>query len=76
MQDHTYKVIQLVGSSNENVQAAIENAISRASQTIRNLDWFVVKEVRGNIQEGSVAWYQVTVDIGFRVVSPADVNQE
>ena len=75
MQDHTYKVIQLVGSSNENVQAAIENAISRASQTIRNLDWFVVKEVRGNIQDGSVAWYQVTVDIGFRVVSPGDVNQ-
>ena len=75
MQDHTYKVIQLVGSSNENVQAAIENAISRASQTIRNLDWFVVKEVRGNIQDGSVAWYQVTVDIGFRVVSAGDVNQ-
>ena len=75
MQDHTYKVIQLVGSSNENVQAAIENAIARAGQTIRNLDWFVVKEVRGNIQDGSVAWYQVTVDIGFRVVSPGDVNQ-
>jgi flavin-binding protein dodecin len=75
MQDHTYKVIQLVGSSNENVQAAIENAIGRASQTIRNLDWFVVKEVRGNIQDGSVAWYQVTVDIGFRVVGADDVNQ-
>ena len=75
MQDHTYKVIQLVGSSNENVQAAIENAIARAGQTIRNLDWFVVKEVRGNIQDGSVAWYQVTVDIGFRVVSAGDVNQ-
>jgi flavin-binding protein dodecin len=75
MQDHTYKVIQLVGSSNESVQTAIENAIARAGQTIRNLDWFVVKEVRGNIQDGSVAWYQVTVDIGFRVVSADDVNQ-
>ena len=76
MQDHTYKVIELVGSSNESVQTAIENAIARAGQTIRNLDWFVVKEVRGNIQDGSVAWYQVTVDIGFRVVSADDVNQE
>ena len=75
MQDHTYKVIELVGSSNESVQTAIENAITRAGQTIRNLDWFVVKEVRGNIQDGSVAWYQVTVDIGFRVISPDDVNQ-
>ncbi len=75
MQDHTYKVIELVGSSNESVQTAIENAIARAGQTIRNLDWFVVKEVRGNIQDGSVAWYQVTVDIGFRVVSADDVNQ-
>jgi flavin-binding protein dodecin len=75
MQDHTYKVIELVGSSNESVQTAIENAIARAGQTIRNLDWFVVKEVRGNIQDGSVAWYQVTVDIGFRVISPDDVNQ-
>ena len=76
MQDHTYKVIELVGSSNESVQKAIENAIARAGQTIRNLDWFVVKEVRGNIQDGSVAWYQVTVSIGFRVVSSEDVNQE
>lgn len=76
MQDHTYKVIELVGSSSEGVQQAIDNAIARAGQTIRNLDWFVVKEVRGNIQGSSVAWYQVTVDIGFRVLSAEDLRAE
>ena len=76
MQDHTYKVIELVGSSSEGVQQAIDNAIARAGQTIRNLDWFVVKEIRGNIQGSSPAWYQVTVDIGFRVLSPEDLRAE
>ena len=76
MQDHTYKVIQLVGSSSENLQQAIDNAIARAGQTLRNLDWFVVKEIRGNIQDGSATWYQVTVDIGFRVLTPEDLHRE
>ena len=55
MTDHTYKVIELVGSSSEGVQQAIDTAINRASQTLRNLDWFEVKEIRGNIQDGKVA---------------------
>ena len=70
--DHTYKVIELVGSSSQGIQQAIEGAISRASQTIRNLDWFEVKEIRGNIQEGAVAGYQVKVAVGLRVLNPED----
>ena len=73
---NTYKVIELVGSSSSGVQEAIDGAISRASQTIKNLDWFEVKEIRGNIQEGSVTWYQVKVAIGFRVLSAEDLRKE
>ncbi len=73
---NTYKVIELVGSSSEGVQQAIDGAISRASQTIRNLDWFEVKEIRGNIQGGEVSWYQVKVAIGFRVLSAEDLHKE
>ena len=74
--DHTYKVIELVGSSSQGIQQAIEGAIGRAGETLRNLDWFEVKEIRGNIQEGAVAWYQVKVAIGFRVLSPEDLHRE
>ena len=74
--NHTYKVIELVGSSSEGLQPAIETAISRAGETIRNLDWFEVKEIRGNIQDGGVAWYQVKLAIGFRVLSAADLEKE
>ncbi len=73
---NTYKVIDLVGSSSEGVQQAIDGAISRASQTIRNLDWFEVKEIRGNIQGGEVSWYQVKVAIGFRVLTAEDLHKE
>jgi len=66
----------LVGSSSEGVQEAIDGAISRASQTIKNLDWFEVKEIRGNIQDGGVTWYQVKVAIGFRVLTPEDLQRE
>ena len=74
--DHTYKVIELVGSSSQGIQQAIEGAVARAGQTIRNLDWFEVKEIRGNIQEGAVAWYQVKLAIGFRVLNPEDLHKE
>ena len=76
MTDHTYKVVELVGSSSEGVQQAIEGAINRASKTLRNLDWFEVKEIRGNIQDGKAAWYQVKLGIGFRVLDEADLRQD
>ncbi len=72
---NTYKVIELVGSSSEGVQQAIDGAIARASETIRNLDWFEVKEIRGSIQDGGVTWYQVKVGIGFRVLSAEDLQK-
>lgn len=73
---NTYKVIELVGSSSDGVQEAIYGAISRAGETIQNLDWFEVKEIRGNIMDGNVTWYQVKVAIGFRVLSPEDLQKE
>jgi flavin-binding protein dodecin len=64
---HVYKLVELVGSSDQGLQPAIDNAISRASQTLRNLDWFEVREIRGQISDGGVSWYQVKLGIGFRV---------
>ena len=73
---NTYKVIELVGSSSDGVQEAVDGTVSRASQTIKNLDWFEVKEIRGSIQEGGVTWYQVKLAIGFRVLNPEDLHRE
>lgn len=65
MSDHTYKKIELTGSSTESIQAAIENAVSSASKTIDNMRWFEVVETRGHIDGGKVAHWQVTIKIGF-----------
>jgi flavin-binding protein dodecin len=65
--DHVYRKTELVGSSSESLTNAIETAVERASRTLRNLDWFEVSEIRGHIQDGKVAHYQVTLKVGFRV---------
>lgn len=65
MTDHTYKKIEIVGSSTDSLQEAIENAIEKASETLRNMRWFEVVETRGLIEEGKIAYWQVTVKIGF-----------
>ena len=67
MEDHVYRVIQLVGSSEKSIDDAIQRAISRASQTLRNLRWFEVVETRGHIEEGKVHHYQVTLKVGFTI---------
>ena len=67
MSDHVYKIVELVGSSTKGTDAAIENAISRASKTPSNLDWFEVAEPRGHIEDGKVAHYQVKLKVGFRL---------
>ena len=54
MSDHTYRIIEIVGSSPDNVDAAIRNAISRASETMRGLDWFEVQSVRGHLHDGAI----------------------
>ena len=65
--DHTYRVTEIVGSSPESVEQAVRNAVARANATLRNLDWFEVTEVRGHIEGGEIAHFQVTVKVGFRL---------
>lgn len=67
MGDNVYKVVQIVGSSSKSTDDAIDNAIKKASDTLRNLDWFEVVETRGHIENDKVAHYQVKVNIGFRL---------
>ena len=69
MQEKTYKLIELVGVSSGSIEEAIQNAISRANQTLKNLDWFEVIETRGLIQEGKINQFQVKLKVGFRLVS-------
>ena len=67
MSDDVYKVVELVGSSEESVSKAIDRAIAKAALSLRNLGWFEVEHVRGHIENGKVAHYQVTVKVGFTV---------
>jgi flavin-binding protein dodecin len=67
MSDRTYRVTEIVGTSPESVDAAVRNAIRRAGETLRHLDWFEVTEVRGQIVDGEVAHYQVGLKVGFRL---------
>jgi hypothetical protein len=65
MNEHVYKVIDLVGSSEKSIEDAIKTAIGRASETMRNLRWFEVVETRGQIDGGKVRFYQVGLRVGF-----------
>lgn len=76
MAGRTYKMIELVGTSESGVTEAIDAAISKASETIKGLDWFEVGDIRGQIENGRVQWYQVTVKVGFRVMSPEELAAE
>jgi flavin-binding protein dodecin len=67
MSDHVYKTIEITGSSPDGVTQAIDRAVTKASESLRGLDWFEVTEIRGHIEEGSVAHYQVTLKVGFRL---------
>jgi flavin-binding protein dodecin len=67
MSDHVYKSVEITGSSPQGVTEAIDRAVAKASETLRNLDWFEVVNVRGHIEDGRVSHYQVTLKIGFRL---------
>jgi flavin-binding protein dodecin len=67
MSDHVYKSVEITGSSPEGVTQAIDRAIAKATETLRNIDWFEVTSIRGHVADGSVAHYQVTLKIGFRL---------
>ncbi|MDT0269606.1 dodecin family protein [Streptomyces sp. DSM 44915] len=70
MSDHIYRVTEIVGSSPDGVDAAIRNAIERASRTVRQLDWFEVVQVRGHIEDGRIEHFQVGLKVGFRLEGP------
>jgi dodecin len=65
MSDHIYKMVELVGSSETSIEDAIQTAIKRASQTLRNLHWFEVVQTRGHIEKGEVRHYQVVLKVGL-----------
>ena len=65
MSDHIYKTIELVGSSSQSVEDAVQKAVGKAAETVRNLRWFQVVDTRGHIEGGRVAHWQVTLKVGF-----------
>ena len=67
MTNHTYRVIEIVGTSPDGIDAAIRNGLARAAETTRGLDWFEVQSVRGHLEDGPVAHFQVTLKVGFRL---------
>ena len=67
MSDHIYKSVEITGTSTSGIDDAIAKAIAKASETLRNLDWFEVVSVRGHLEEGKVAHTQVTLKVGFRL---------
>ncbi len=66
--NQTYKLIELVGVSNDSYAEATKNAVKRAGQTLKGLGWFQVTELRGLIQDGEISEYQVTLKVGFRLL--------
>jgi flavin-binding protein dodecin len=68
MNSNVYAISEIVGTSTETIEEAIENAVARARKTLRNLDWFEVTEVRGHLaDDGTVAHYQVSLKLGFKM---------
>ena len=72
MSFHVYKKIELVGSSDTNIEDAISNAIAVASRSLDHIDWFEVVETRGEVKHGTITYYPVTVQVGFRLNNDAD----
>jgi flavin-binding protein dodecin len=67
MSDHVYKTVEVTGSSPDVISDAVRTAVAKASQTLRNLEWFEVETIRGMISDGKVAYFQVTIKLGFRL---------
>ncbi|MFN3766448.1 MAG: dodecin [Aliihoeflea sp.] len=67
MMENVYKKIEIVGSSRNSIEDAIQGAVARASSTLTNVDWFEVSEIRGHVENGKIAHYQVGLKIGFKL---------
>lgn len=72
MTDRTYKKVEIVGTSPDGVDQAIRNGLTRAARTLRNLDWFEVSEIRGQVVDGAPAHFQVSMKVGFRLDDDSD----
>ncbi len=66
-ENHTYKMVEIVGTSSKSFADAAAQGVKRAGKTLRNLDWFEVSEMRGRIKNGAIAQYQVKIKVGFRL---------
>ena len=76
MADHVYRLTEIVGTSPDGLDAAIRTGVKRAASTLHGLDWFQVSDIRGQIVDGEVAHYQVTIKVGFRLDEPpSDVTR-
>ncbi len=67
MSDHTYKVTEIVGTSPDGIDAAVRSGVARASDSLRNIGWFEVTDIRGHVDDGAIAHFQVTMKVGFRL---------
>ncbi len=67
MSEHVYRITEVVGSSSESLQSAIENGVTRVARTVRNVEWFEAAEIRGHVADGRIDAYQVTLKVGFRL---------
>jgi len=65
MSDHVYKLLELTGSSTTSIEDAVQRAIAKAHETVRNIHWFEVTETRGHVEDGKVAHWQVSLKVGF-----------
>jgi flavin-binding protein dodecin len=71
MSNRTYRIAEVVGTSPDGVEAAVRNAVERASRTLRHLDWFEIEQIRGQVVDGTVEHFQVTMKLGFRLEDQA-----
>ena len=74
MPDKTYVITEIVGTSEQSISVAVSNAIERSNKTLKALDWFEVKALRGTVVGGTVGQYQVTLDVGFRYLSDEEMK--
>lgn len=65
--DHTYRLTEIVGTSTDSIEEAVRNGVTRASSTLRNVDWFELTEIRGQVEDGDVKYFQVGMKVGFRL---------
>lgn len=74
MPDHVYRIIEVAGSSEQSIEDAIKNAVSRASRTLRQVGWFEVVQTRGHVEDGNVAHFQVVLKVGFTLEENAPIT--